>query len=122
MSASKPIAERKPLTDWVPVPRWVLRELAGTDASLEANLKVWAVEGPVLAWPEDLKPRTAEALAYTGPPWCCENGERLSVRVCPKCLAWWNSIPSDRTCRCIEPEWTGEGDGAVRCAKCGRSD
>lgn len=43
--------ERKPLSEWAVVPRWVLDKIAG-DVAADLNLKVWAVEGPRLVMPQ----------------------------------------------------------------------
>ncbi len=43
------MTDRKPLTDWVIVPRWVAEKMLGE--TLQQNLAVWKCDGPVLCEP-----------------------------------------------------------------------
>lgn len=65
---------RKPLTEWVAAPRWLLTQNIG-EMSTQLNLAAWAVEGPTLCWPEDLPPRAAPIA--------------LKIRYAPDCSTGW---------------------------------
>lgn len=61
------MSTRKPLTEWVAVPRWVAETILGT-ACTQQNLAIWKVDGPVVAWPEDVVPKFSEPLPPLDPP------------------------------------------------------
>ncbi|MES3001316.1 MAG: hypothetical protein V4787_11550 [Pseudomonadota bacterium] len=42
---------RKPLSEWVAVPRWLVDQFTGSGLCTDLNIKTWQCDGPVLAWP-----------------------------------------------------------------------
>lgn len=120
MSADRPIAERKPLSEWAAVPRWVLDKIAG-DVAAQLNLKLWQVEGPRLCWPEDLAEleRLRAKSAVTQPAHM--QGE------CPFTYAPGTEPPLPvhkviGTCACGEPAHVRGRNGQPLCFPCAYSE